>query len=106
MFRRTNAARGVQNRLAEDGRVNVVEPRAQEALKRFQISSVTGGTHGHHPRTVDGLTVRPAGQVTDRSSCPWIDAPKSKLQSRTTVDQHGPSFDPRSVGLTVDEVSS
>ncbi|WMV18233.1 hypothetical protein MTR67_011618, partial [Solanum verrucosum] len=63
----------------------------------------SGGTHGHHPRTVDGLTVRPAGQITDRSSCPWIDDPKSKLQSRTTVDQHGPSFDPRSVGLTVDE---
>ncbi|WMV29129.1 hypothetical protein MTR67_022514 [Solanum verrucosum] len=50
--------------------------------------------------------LRSIGQVTDRSSCPWIDAPKSQLQSRTTVDQHGPSFDPRSVGLTVDEVSS
>ncbi|WMV08651.1 hypothetical protein MTR67_002036, partial [Solanum verrucosum] len=90
-----------------------------------------GGTHGHHPRTVDGLTVRPAGpwfvtenfpelsqkiwlnvdprpdlrsvsQVTDRSSCPWINALKAQLQYRTTVDQHGPSFDPRSVGLTVD----
>ncbi|KAK4339059.1 hypothetical protein RND71_008024 [Anisodus tanguticus] len=34
MFRRTNAARGVQNRPAEDGRVNVVEPRAREALKK------------------------------------------------------------------------
>ncbi|WMV50834.1 hypothetical protein MTR67_044219 [Solanum verrucosum] len=41
-------------------------------------------------------------QDTDRSSCPWIDAPKAQLQSRTTVDQHGPSFDPWSVGLTVD----
>uniref|UniRef100_M1DXS3 DNA binding n=1 Tax=Solanum tuberosum TaxID=4113 RepID=M1DXS3_SOLTU len=51
----------------------------------------------HHPRTVDGLTVRPADQVTDRSSCPWIDAPKAQLQSQLTVDQHGPSFDPRSV---------
>lgn len=27
---RTNAAGGVQNRPAEDGRVNVVEPRARE----------------------------------------------------------------------------
>nr|GEV15710.1 nucleic acid-binding, OB-fold-like protein [Tanacetum cinerariifolium] len=34
MFRRTNAAGGVQNRPAEDGRVHVVEPRAQEALKK------------------------------------------------------------------------
>uniref|UniRef100_M1ART8 Cc-nbs-lrr resistance protein n=1 Tax=Solanum tuberosum TaxID=4113 RepID=M1ART8_SOLTU len=67
---------------------------------------MASGTHGHHPRTVDGLTVRPAGQVTDRSSCPWIDAPKAQLQSRTTVDQHVPSFDPRSVGLTVDEARS
>lgn len=33
MFRRTNAAGGVQNRPAEDGRVHVVEPRAREALK-------------------------------------------------------------------------
>ncbi|WMV24083.1 hypothetical protein MTR67_017468 [Solanum verrucosum] len=38
----------------------------------------------------------------DRSSCPWIDAPKAQLQSRTTVDQHEPSFDQRSVGLIVD----
>ncbi|WMV25631.1 hypothetical protein MTR67_019016 [Solanum verrucosum] len=43
-------------------------------------------------------TVRPAGQVTDRGSCPWIDAPKAQLQSRLMVDEHGPSFDPRSVG--------
>ncbi|WMV13586.1 hypothetical protein MTR67_006971 [Solanum verrucosum] len=71
----------------------------------IQFSVFSGGTHGHHPRTIDGLTVRPAGpwfvtenfprtqpeirlsvnplldlrsvgQVTDRSSCPWIDAPK------------------------------
>ncbi|WMV25538.1 hypothetical protein MTR67_018923 [Solanum verrucosum] len=37
------------------------------------------------------------------SSCPWIESPKAQLQSRTTVDQHGPSFEPRSVGLTVDQ---
>ncbi|WMV20221.1 hypothetical protein MTR67_013606 [Solanum verrucosum] len=43
------------------------------------------------------------GQVTDRSSCSWINAPKAQLQSRLTVDQHGPSIDPRSVGLTVCE---
>ncbi|WMV59647.1 hypothetical protein MTR67_053032 [Solanum verrucosum] len=27
----------------------------------IQFSVFSGGTHGHHPRTVDGLTVRPAG---------------------------------------------
>uniref|UniRef100_M1DCM4 Gag-pol polyprotein n=1 Tax=Solanum tuberosum TaxID=4113 RepID=M1DCM4_SOLTU len=65
---------------------------------------VTGGIHKHHPRIVGGPTVRPAGpwfmsansprtqreirpsvdprpdlrsvgQVTDRGSCPWINAP-------------------------------
>ncbi|WMV14084.1 hypothetical protein MTR67_007469 [Solanum verrucosum] len=30
----------------------------------IQFSVFSGGTHGHHPRTVDGLTVHPAG--------PWI----------------------------------
>nr|GEZ00004.1 hypothetical protein [Tanacetum cinerariifolium] len=34
MFRRTNAAGGVQNRPAEDERVHVVKPRAREALKK------------------------------------------------------------------------
>nr|GEU43167.1 hypothetical protein [Tanacetum cinerariifolium] len=33
-IRRTNAAGGVQNRPAKDGRVHVVEPRAREALKK------------------------------------------------------------------------
>ncbi|KAH0761322.1 hypothetical protein KY290_017395 [Solanum tuberosum] len=41
--------------------------------------------------------LRSVGQVTDRGSCPWINAPKAQLLSRLTVDQHGPSFDPRSV---------
>ncbi|WMV18830.1 hypothetical protein MTR67_012215, partial [Solanum verrucosum] len=68
---------------------------------RFQIPGVTGGTHGHHPRTVDGLMVHPAGQVIDRSSCPWIDASKVQLQSRLMVYQHGPSIDPRSVASIV-----
>ncbi|WMV36942.1 hypothetical protein MTR67_030327 [Solanum verrucosum] len=92
-------------------------------------------THGQHPRTVDGLTVHPAGpwfvtenfprtqsensaksRLTDRPTVrrsdhgPWFvfvdrDFPYQPL-TQTTVDQHGPSFDPRSVGLTVDEVSS
>ncbi|WMV09595.1 hypothetical protein MTR67_002980 [Solanum verrucosum] len=42
------------------------------------------------------------GQVTDRSSCSWIDVPKAQLQSRLTANQHGPSINPQSVGLTVE----
>ncbi|KAL4339813.1 hypothetical protein GQ457_08G028460 [Hibiscus cannabinus] len=42
-IRRTNAAGGVQNRPAEDGRVNVVEPRAREALKVSQRQQKGGG---------------------------------------------------------------
>uniref|UniRef100_M1DZE5 Late blight resistance protein n=1 Tax=Solanum tuberosum TaxID=4113 RepID=M1DZE5_SOLTU len=93
-----------------------------------QYIECTSGTHGHHPRTVGGPTVHPegpwfvlatsprtqseirpsvnprpdlrsVGQVTDRGLCPWIDGPKAQLQSRLTVDQHGPSFDPRSVAI-------
>ncbi|WMV33738.1 hypothetical protein MTR67_027123 [Solanum verrucosum] len=84
------------------------------------------GTDGHHPRTVDGLTVRPAGpwfmtekfprtqsenlaksRLTDRPTVhglfPWIETSLTQPLTQTTVDQHGPSFDPRSIGLTVDE---
>ncbi|WMV41708.1 hypothetical protein MTR67_035093 [Solanum verrucosum] len=93
---------------------------------RFQISGVTCGTHGHHPRTIDGLTVRLAGpwfvtenflrtqsenlaksRLTDRPTvrglCPWIETSLTQPLTQTTVDQHGLSFNPRSVGLTVDE---
>ncbi|WMV34230.1 hypothetical protein MTR67_027615 [Solanum verrucosum] len=80
------------------------------------------GTHGHHPRTVGGPMVHPAGpwfvsanssrtqpknrpsvdprpdlrfvgQDTNRGLCLWIDAPKDQLQSRLMVYQHRPSFD-------------
>jgi hypothetical protein len=44
MFRRTNAAGGVQNRPAEDGRVHVVEPRAREALKVSESRKHCGGS--------------------------------------------------------------
>ncbi|WMV32317.1 hypothetical protein MTR67_025702 [Solanum verrucosum] len=99
---------------------------------RLQIFGVAGGIHEHHPWTVGGPTVHPAGpwfvstnsprtqpeirpsvdprsdlrsvgQVMGRGSFPWIDAPKAQLQSQLTVDQHGPSFDAQSVGLTVGE---
>ncbi|WMV55520.1 hypothetical protein MTR67_048905 [Solanum verrucosum] len=51
------------------------------------------------------LTDRPTVRRSDHG--PWSvsvdrDFPYQPL-TQTTVDQHGPSFDPRSVGLTVDE---
>ncbi|WMV37287.1 hypothetical protein MTR67_030672 [Solanum verrucosum] len=46
------------------------------------------------PRSVD--------QTTVRGLCPWIKTSFTQPLTRTTVDQYGPSFDPRSVGLTVD----
>ncbi|WMV29222.1 hypothetical protein MTR67_022607 [Solanum verrucosum] len=39
----------------EELRKKTVMGKAQEATLDAE-----GGTHGHHPRTVDGLTVRPA----------------------------------------------
>ncbi|WMV20074.1 hypothetical protein MTR67_013459 [Solanum verrucosum] len=102
---------------------------AEAAMKsKFQISGVTGGTHGHHSRTVDGLSVRPAGpwfvtenfprtqsenlaksRLTDRPTVrrsdhgSWIETSLTQPLTQTTVDQHGPSIDPRSIGLTVGE---
>ncbi|WMV34819.1 hypothetical protein MTR67_028204 [Solanum verrucosum] len=72
----------------------------------WDFSDLLGWWHSRTPsmdrKWTHGPFCRSVSQVTDRSSCPWIDAPKAQLQSRTTVDQHGPSFNPRSVGLTVD----
>ncbi|WMV32813.1 hypothetical protein MTR67_026198 [Solanum verrucosum] len=48
-----------------------------------------------YPRSVD--------QTTVRGLCLWIDTSFTHPLTQTTVDQHKPSFDPRSVGLTVDE---
>uniref|UniRef100_M1AUH0 Sn-2 protein n=1 Tax=Solanum tuberosum TaxID=4113 RepID=M1AUH0_SOLTU len=93
--------------------VNRFQIHEGESVKVGSIVSWSyneGGTHGHHPWTVGGPTVRPAGpwfvsatsprtqpeirpsvdlwpdlqsvgQVTDRGSCPWIDVPKAQLQS-------------------------
>ncbi|WMV55075.1 hypothetical protein MTR67_048460 [Solanum verrucosum] len=47
-----------------------------------------------YPRSVD--------QTTVCGLCPWIKTSFTQPLTRTTVDQHGPSLDPRSVGLTVD----
>ncbi|WMV09944.1 hypothetical protein MTR67_003329 [Solanum verrucosum] len=47
------------------------------------------------PRSVD--------QTTVRGMCLWIETSFTQPLTQTMVDQHGPSFDPWSVGLTVDE---
>lgn len=41
MFRLTNAARRVHNRLDEDGRMNVVEPRAREGSSQGKLKVAT-----------------------------------------------------------------
>ncbi|WMV59814.1 hypothetical protein MTR67_053199 [Solanum verrucosum] len=39
-----------------------IVPLGSVAVKdSLSYEECTSGTHGHHPRTVDGLTVRPAG---------------------------------------------
>uniref|UniRef100_M1A824 Uncharacterized protein n=1 Tax=Solanum tuberosum TaxID=4113 RepID=M1A824_SOLTU len=55
----------------------------------------TGGTHGHHPRTVDGLTVRPEGPWLVTENFPRTQSEKlakSRLTDRPTVrrSDHGP----------------
>ncbi|WMV26396.1 hypothetical protein MTR67_019781 [Solanum verrucosum] len=47
------------------------------------------------PRSVD--------QTMVRGLCLWIKTSFTQPLTQTTIDQHGPSIDPRSVGLTVDE---
>uniref|UniRef100_M1A8K5 Uncharacterized protein n=1 Tax=Solanum tuberosum TaxID=4113 RepID=M1A8K5_SOLTU len=42
-------------------------------------------------------------QTTVRGLCPWIETSLTQPLTQTTVDQHGPSFDPWFIGLTVDE---
>ncbi|WMV37594.1 hypothetical protein MTR67_030979 [Solanum verrucosum] len=54
-----------------------------------------GGTHGHHSRTVDGLTVRPAGPWFVTESFPLTKSEKlakSRLTDRPTIrrSDHGP----------------
>ncbi|WMV58677.1 hypothetical protein MTR67_052062 [Solanum verrucosum] len=68
----------------------------------YRILKRIGGTHGHHPRTVDGLTVRPADQTTVRGLCLWNETSLNQPLTQTTIDQHGPSFNPRSVAATTD----
>ncbi|WMV09299.1 hypothetical protein MTR67_002684 [Solanum verrucosum] len=45
----------------------------------IQFSAFSGGTHGDHPRTVDGLTVRPAERTVIRSTVRRSDR-RSKVQ--------------------------
>ncbi|WMV57927.1 hypothetical protein MTR67_051312 [Solanum verrucosum] len=124
---RSQSAEGATWEAEASMKSNVFECSWNSVQSEIQFSVFSGGTHRHHPRTVGGSTVRPAGlwfvsvnfprtqpeirpsvdprldlrsvgQVTDRGSCAWIDAPKTQLQSQLTVDQHGLSFDARSVG--------
>ncbi|WMV09965.1 hypothetical protein MTR67_003350 [Solanum verrucosum] len=50
--------------------------RAARTVNRSTVRRSDRGTHGHHPRTVDGLTVCPAG--------PWLmteNFPRSQLEN-------------------------
>ncbi|WMV40815.1 hypothetical protein MTR67_034200 [Solanum verrucosum] len=58
-----------------------------------------------YPHLFESGEIPNQGQVTDRGSCPWIDARTAQLQYRLTVNQHRPSFDPRSIGQTVQILS-
>ncbi|WMV25360.1 hypothetical protein MTR67_018745 [Solanum verrucosum] len=46
---------------------------------------------------------RSVDQTTVRGLCSWIETSLTQPLTQTTVDQHGPSFNPQSIGLTVDE---
>ncbi|WMV25779.1 hypothetical protein MTR67_019164 [Solanum verrucosum] len=53
----------------------------------IQFSVFSGGTHGHHPRTVDGLTVRPAvplESVAVKDSLSYEDVPVEILDRQVT----------------------
>ncbi|WMV54830.1 hypothetical protein MTR67_048215 [Solanum verrucosum] len=59
--------------------------------QRVEISGVTGGTHGHHPRTVDGLTVPPAGPWFVTEKFPRTQSENlSKSQLTVRRSDHGP----------------
>ncbi|WMV55642.1 hypothetical protein MTR67_049027 [Solanum verrucosum] len=62
----------------------------------IQFSVFIGGTHEHHPRTVDGITIRPAGPWFVTENFPRTQSEnlaKSRLTERLTVrrSDHGPS---------------
>ncbi|WMV07871.1 hypothetical protein MTR67_001256 [Solanum verrucosum] len=46
---------------------------------------------------------RPTDRPMVCGLCKWIEAPFTQPLMQTTADQHGPSFNLRSVGLTVGE---
>uniref|UniRef100_M1DS46 Uncharacterized protein n=1 Tax=Solanum tuberosum TaxID=4113 RepID=M1DS46_SOLTU len=108
-----------------------VTPRIRNRPK-YRFREVAGATYGHHPRTVGQTTARAGGpwfttathpqtssqnwlspdsrtdprsvdQTTVRGLCPWIETSLTQPLTQTTVDHHGPSFDPRSIGLTIEE---
>ncbi|WMV41499.1 hypothetical protein MTR67_034884 [Solanum verrucosum] len=58
----------------------------------IQFSVFSGGTHGHHPRTVDGLMVRPAAQTVIRSTVRRSDR-RSKVSSQLAENSDGLTSD-------------
>ncbi|WMV32641.1 hypothetical protein MTR67_026026 [Solanum verrucosum] len=63
----------------------------------------TSGTHGHHPRTVDGLTIRPVGPWLVTENFPRTQSEnlaKSRLTDRLTVSRS--DHDPWSMSVDRD----
>ncbi|WMV51420.1 hypothetical protein MTR67_044805 [Solanum verrucosum] len=93
-----------------------------------RFSEVPGATNGCHPRTVGQTTARVGGlwfttatppqpsseklaksrpkdrlMIRRSDHGPWIEASFTQPLMQTTTNQHRQSFDPRSIGLTIDE---
>ncbi|WMV25264.1 hypothetical protein MTR67_018649 [Solanum verrucosum] len=77
---------------------SVVRPRPVLVVRGSPLQPLPASSKKNRlsldPRSVD--------QTTIRGLCPWIKTSFTQPLTRTTVDQHRPSFDPWSVGLTVD----
>ncbi|WMV51514.1 hypothetical protein MTR67_044899 [Solanum verrucosum] len=88
--------------LAADGLEISVRPR--RAGVPWFTTAIPPQSSSENWRSPDSRTdPRSVDQTTVHGLCPWIETSLTQPLTQTTVDQHGPSFDPRSVGLTVDE---
>ncbi|WMV29861.1 hypothetical protein MTR67_023246 [Solanum verrucosum] len=66
----------------------VVSHRSKRLVLDSSPEMLLGGTYGHHPRTVDGLTVRPVGPWFVTEKFPRTQSEnlaKSRLTDRPTV---------------------
>ncbi|WMV51483.1 hypothetical protein MTR67_044868 [Solanum verrucosum] len=113
-------------------RKNTSSGKCLKVIEVRSVDKQTSATYGHHPRTVGQTTARTGvpwfttatppqtssenwlspdsrtdprsiDQTTVRGLCPLIETSLTQPLTQAMVDQDGPSFDPRSVGLTVDE---